>query len=81
MGTLFFQKRWFKPSKNYDSFKNQRQDLIQRGSFILIGIFLKMYLQFLFLIGAFSGRILWVDKQVKWCYNIFDNLEIPYQKY
>ena len=81
MGTLFFQKRWFKPSKNNDSSKNKEKDCIQRGSIILIGLFLKMYLQLLFLIGAFSGRIAWVDKQIKWCYNIFDNLEISYQKY
>jgi len=47
----------------------------------LIGIILKIYLQFLFLIGAFSGPIQGVDNQIKWCYNTFDNLEIPYQKY
>ena len=47
----------------------------------LTGFVLKIYLQFLFLIGAYSGPIQWVDNQIKWCYNIFDKLEIPYQKY
>jgi len=47
----------------------------------LIGIILKIYLQVLFLFGAYFSRIQWIDKQIKWCYNTFDNLEIPYQKY
>jgi len=47
----------------------------------LISIILKIYLQFLFLIGAYSSRIQWVDNQVKWCYNTFNKLKIPYQKY
>ena len=47
----------------------------------LIGITLKIYLQVLFLFGAYFTRIQWIDKQIKWCYNTFDNLKIPYQKY
>ncbi len=81
MGTLFFQKGWFKSKKNNDSFKGKWKNPVQAGSYFLIGLFLKIYLQILFVIGAFSGRIKWVDTQIKWCYNIFDNLEIPYQKY
>ena len=47
----------------------------------LIEIILKIYLQVLFLFGAYFRRIQWIDKQIKLCYNTFDNLEIPYQKY
>ena len=46
----------------------------------LTGFILKIYLQILFLVGAYFGKT-WIDKQIKWCYNTFDNLEIPYQKY
>jgi len=46
----------------------------------LIGIILKIYLQILFFVGAYVGKS-WIDKQIKWCYNTFDNLKIPYQKY
>ena len=81
MGTLFIQKRWFKSEKNQHSPKSKRKNSIQIGLNILIGLVLKIYLQFLFVCGAFSGRIAWVDKQIKWCYNIFDTLKIPYQKY
>ena len=81
MGTLQFQKRWFKSKENYDRLKSKWKNSIQAGSYFLIGLVLKIYLQFLFVCGAFSGRIEWVVKQIKWCYNVFDKLEIPYQKY
>jgi len=38
-----------------------------------------MYLQVLFLVGANSGRILWVDKQIEKCYNKLEKLNIPIQ--
>ena len=81
MGTLQFQKRWFKSKENYDRFKSKWKNSIQAGSYFLIGLVLKIYLQFLFVCGAFSGRIEWVDKQIKWCYTVFDKLKISYQKY
>ena len=81
MGTLQFQKGWFKPKENYDRIKSKWKNSIQAGFNFLVGIILKIYLQFLFVCGAFSGRIEWVDKQIKWCYNIFEELNIPYQKY
>ena len=81
MGTLQFQKRWFKSKENYDRINSKWKNSIQAGFNFLVGFTLKIYLQFLFVCGAFSGRITWVDKQIKWCYNTFDNLEIPYQKY
>ena len=81
MGTLQFQKRWFKSQENYDRFKSQGKDKIRAGSYFLIGLILKIYLQILFLVGAYQPRKSSIDKQIKWCYTIFDKLEIPYQKY
>ena len=81
MGTLQFQKRWFKSQENYDRFKSQGKDKIRAGSYFLIGLILKIYLQILFLVGAYQPRRSFIDKQIKWCYTIFDKLEIPYQKY
>ncbi len=81
MGTLQFQKRWFKSQENYDRFKSQGKDKIRAGSYFLIGLVLKIYLQILFLVGAYQPRRSSIDKQIKWCYTIFDKLEIPYQKY
>ena len=81
MGTLQFQKRWFKSQENYDRFKSQGKDKIRAGSYFLIGLILKIYLQILFLVGAYQPRRSSIDKQIKWCYTIFDKLEIPYQKY
>jgi hypothetical protein len=81
MGTLQFQKRWFKSQENYDRFKSQGKDKIRAGSYFLIGLVLKIYLQILFLVGAYQPRKSSIDKQIKWCYTIFDKLEIPYQKY
>ena len=81
MGTLQFQKRWFKSQENYDRFKSQGKDKIRAGSYFLIGLVLKIYLQILFLVGAYQPRRSSIDKQIKWCNTIFDKLEIPYQKY
>jgi len=81
MGTLFFQKGWFKSKENYDRIKSKWKNSIQAGSYILVGLVLKIYLQILFLIGAFQSRRTRIDKHIKWCYNKFDELEIPYQKY
>ena len=81
MGTLQFQKRWFKSQEDYDRFKSQGKDKIRAGSYFLIGLILKIYLQILFLVGAYQPRRSSIDKQIKWCYTIFDKLEIPYQKY
>lgn len=81
MGTLQFQKRWFKSKENYDRFKSKWKNSIQAGFSFLIGLVLKIYLQFLFVAGAYSGRIKWVDNHVKWCYTVFEKLKIPYQKY
>ena len=79
MGTLFFQKGWFKPSKNNDGSKIKEKNCIQGWSFILIGLILKIYLQILFFIGAFFGRT-WIDKQINWCYNTFIKLDVPFDK-
>ena len=81
MGTLFIQKRWFKSPEDYDRFKSQGKDKIRAGSYFLIGLVLKIYLQILFLVNAYTTRIMLIDNQIKWCYNTFDKLEIPYQKY
>ena len=81
MGTLQFQKRWFKSAEDYDRFKSKWKNSIQAGSYFLIGLVLKIYLQILFLVGAYQPRRSSIDKQIKWCYTIFDKLEIPYQKY
>ena len=81
MGTLQFQKRWFKSKEDYDRFKSKWKNSIQAGSYFLIGLVLKIYLQILFLVGAYQPRRSSIDKQIKWCYTIFDKLEIPYQKY
>ena len=81
MGTLKLQKRWFKSQENYDRFKSQGKDKIRAGSYFLIGLVLKIYLQILFLVGAYQPRRSSIDKQIKWCYTIFDKLAIPYQKY
>ena len=81
MGTLQFQKRWFKSQEDYDRFKSQGKDKIRAGSYFLIGLVLKIYLQILFLVGAYQPRKSSIDNQIKWCYNVFDKLEIPYQKY
>ena len=42
-------------------------------------IVLKIYLQFLFTIGAFKGRS-WVDKHIKVCYNKLDKINSDYDK-
>ena len=42
-------------------------------------IFIKIYLQFLFLIGGFMGRS-WVDKHIKLCYNRLDKINSDYDK-
>ncbi len=81
MGTLQFQKRWFKSKEDYDRFKSKWKNSIQAGSYFLVGLVLKIYLQILFLVGAFQPRKTPIDKQIKWCYNVFDKLKIPYQKY
>ena len=81
MGTLQFQIRWFKSQENYDRFKSKWKNSIQAGSYFLIGLVLKIYLQSLITIGLFESKKTWVDKQIKWCYNVFDKLEIPYKKY
>ena len=81
MGTLQFQKRWFKSKEDYDRFKSKWKNSIQAGFNFLIGLVLKIYLQMLFLVGAFQPRKSGIDKQIKWCYTVFDKLKIPYQKY
>ena len=81
MGTLQLQKRWFKSKEDYDRFKSKWKNSIQAGSYFLVGLVLKIYLQILFLVGAFQPRKTPIDKQIKWCYNVFDKLKIPYQKY
>jgi len=42
-------------------------------------ICIKIYLQFLFLIGGFKGRS-WVDKHIKVCYNRLDKINSDYDK-
>jgi len=42
-------------------------------------ICIKIYLQFLFLIGGFKGRS-WVDKHIKVCYNKLDKINGDYDK-
>ena len=81
MGTLQFQKRWFKSKENYDRIKSKWKNSIQAGSTFLIGLVLKIYLQILFLVGAYQPRRSAIDKQIKWCYTVFDKLKISYQKY
>ena len=81
MGTLFIQKRWFKPKKNTDGSEvtNNRSSCLQAGFCIVIAIGIKLYLQFLFTIGAFMARS-WVDKHIKVCYNRLDSLDSNYDK-
>ena len=81
MDTLFFQKRWFKPKRHKNGSEGKQKDKVRKGSSLLIGLFLKAYLQFLFTIGLFQSKRTWVDKQIKWCYNVFDKLKIPYKKW
>ena len=42
-------------------------------------ILIKIYLQFLFFVGAFKGRS-WVDKHIKVCYNKLDEINSDYDK-
>ena len=51
-----------------DSFLNKIQE---------IGI--KIYLQVLFVVGAYFGRS-WVDKHIKLCYNRLDEINSYYDK-
>ena len=39
---------------------------------------IKIYLQFLFTIGAYMSRRSWVDKHIKVCYNRLDKLKSDY---
>ena len=64
-----------------DGLRVKQKDQVRKRSSLLIGLSLKIYLQFLFTIGLFQSKRTWVDKQIKWCYNVFDKLEIPYQKW
>ena len=41
---------------------------------------IKCYLQVLFTIGAFLSRSTWVDKHIKVCYNILDEINSDYDK-
>ena len=52
-----------------DSFQHKIQEL---------GI--KCYLQVLFTIGAFLSRSTWLDKHIKVCYNILDEINSDYDK-
>ena len=81
MGTLLFQQRWFKPKRHKNSSKSEQKDQVRKRSSLLVGLSLKIYLQFLLTIGLFQSKRTWVDKQIKWCYNVFDKLEIPYKKW
>jgi len=45
----------------------------------VIGFIIKIYLQILFVIGAYMGRS-WVDKHIKLCYNSLDKYDIYYDK-
>ena len=45
----------------------------------MLELFIKIYLQFLFFIGAFKGRS-WVDKHIKVCYNKLDEINSDYDK-
>ena len=40
---------------------------------------IKIYLQFLFVVGAYFGRS-WVDKHIKVCYNRLDKINSDYDK-
>ena len=40
---------------------------------------IKVYLQFLFFVGAFKGRS-WVDKHIKVCYNKLDKINSDYDR-
>ncbi len=42
-------------------------------------IIIKIYLQVLFILGAFRGRS-WVDKHIKLCYNRLDEINSDYDK-
>ena len=42
-------------------------------------ICIKIYLQFLFVIGSFKGRS-WVDKHIIMCYNKLDEINSDYDK-
>jgi hypothetical protein len=42
-------------------------------------IIIKIYLQALFILGAFRGRS-WVDKHIKVCYNKLDEINSDYDK-
>ena len=41
---------------------------------------IKCYLQVLFTIGAFLSRSTWLDKHIKVCYNILDEINSDYDK-
>lgn len=45
----------------------------------VVETYIKIYLQFLFFIGAFKGRS-WVDKHIKLCYNKLDEVNSDYDK-
>ena len=77
MGALFSQNRWFKSWKSNDGDEDKQKDRLQAGLSITIALIIKIYLQFLFLIGAFRGRS-WVDKHIKMCYNRLDDLKSNY---
>ena len=42
-------------------------------------LFWKIYLQFLFLIGAFQSKRTWIDKHILLCYDKLDQIGSPYQ--
>jgi len=80
MGTLFSQKGWFKSRKNNDSDENQRKNRIQAGIRIAIALAIKAYLQVLFTVGAYISGRSWVDKHIKMCYNMLDEVNSDYDK-
>ena len=77
MGTLFSQKRRIKSPENNDGNENQQKNGLQIGACIAIGLAVKIYLQILFVIGAYLGRS-WVDKHIEMCYNSLDKYNIYY---
>ena len=78
MGALFSQKRWFKSRKDYDRDEDKRKNRIQAWTRITLVLIVKIYLQFLFTIGAFIPRRSWVDNHIKMCYNRLDSLKSSY---
>ena len=41
---------------------------------------IKLYLQFLFIIGDFLSKPTWVDKHIKVCYNRLDEINSDYDE-